>query len=163
MNPLMKLVNWYWNLRYPELSQAQVEKAFDCFEDIEQFSTFLKAAGFKWSSDGLNYTQLTDTFERPGQVLSRKFANCGGYMRLFKEFCKHRKCFISLVEYELTDGPLKNRWHYVSLIETDQGIFSQSNMDILKFDDYAKFDDFWATKYKKMRIINVHKNVDRIF
>ena len=154
---LKKLINWYWNIRYPELSTEQVNKVFDQFDSIQEFASFLKAAGFKWSSDGLNFCQATDTFERPGQVLARRFANCGGYMRLFKEFCLYKGFYDYLAEYELTDGVIRNRWHYISVIVHNGKIFSQSNMDILEFPTDDHIVDFWRMRYRKMTLIREHR------
>lgn len=149
---LKKIINWYWNLKYPELSDAQVKEFFNLFYTPMQMSEFLQANGFVWASDGLNWSRWTDTFERPGQVLARKFANCGGYMRLFKEFCLYRG--YSVAEYELINHGFD--YHYSSCVEKDGDFFMQSNLNIHKIADEAHFRSVWIVKYKSVKRISAH-------
>lgn len=127
------LINTYWNWRYPEWTRSQVENYFAKFNgSIWLLNDDLVSQGFKWASDGLNFSILTDTFARPEQVLARKFGNCGDYMRLYEEFIKYSGCARKYVQYEFTCDDALN-YHYAALIDLNNGQqICQSNLSLLE-------------------------------
>lgn len=151
---LVSIVNYFWNLFYPEWSDTEVKTFFDKFNNAFELSNYLIANGFKWQSDGLNLLPLPalDTFERPGQVLARGGANCSGYMALFSSFIKYKRCADRLEECLLHNGPI-GAWHYVGLIQ-DCGItYIQSNMSVTILD--KPLLELYKDKYKNMEMIAV--------
>lgn len=134
---LQKLINFIWRLIYGEWDEARQAELFSRFATIFDFQTWLVSNGFKWRSDGLNFSIETDTFERPGQVLARGWANCGGFMRLFEAYIKATGAVDEYVQFELT-APAKilgvipwTRWHYVSAFRIGAWWYVQSNLAFL--------------------------------
>lgn len=125
---LKLIVNFWWRLIYGEWSDERVAAYFENFHNIIELQMGLAAAGFRWRSDGLNFSIDTDTFERPGQVLARGWANCGGYMRLFEAYIKASGSASAYTQYELTSD--SGAWHYISIIEYKGGNHLQSNIQI---------------------------------
>ena len=125
------LINKYWNWRYPEWTDQQVQEYFAQFKSITDLRQDLVNKDFKWSSDGLNFSKSFDTFERPNQVLARQWANCGGFMRLFEAYIKsgNDNSIKSYTQFELISG---FKWHYVmTIVKKDGEIMTQSNLIFL--------------------------------
>lgn len=126
------IINKFWDFWYPEWTDKQVQEYFAQFKDINDFRQDLINKNFKWASDGLNFSMLFDTFERPNQVLARQWANCGGFMRLFEAYIKsgNDNSIKGYTQFELkaNDG----KWHYIMAIKKNDGeIFTQSNLNFL--------------------------------
>ena len=90
----LSIVNAFWNFFYEELSDAQVHEFYDKFSNYFELAQYLQANGFEWKSDSMNLLPIykLDSFERPNQVLARRWANCSGYMRLFSDFIRYKRC-----------------------------------------------------------------------
>ncbi len=150
---LVSIVNYFWDLFYPEWSDAEVNAFFDKFSNHFELSNYLIANNYEWLSDGLNILPIhaLDTFERPGQVLARGGANCGGWLRFFSTFIKYKRCADRLEECLLHNGQI-GAWHYVSLIQ-DRGItYIQSNMSVNILD--RPLLELYRDKYKKMELMD---------
>ena len=150
------LINKYWNWRYPEWTDQQVQEYFAQFKSITDLRQDLVNKDFKWSSDGLNFSKSFDTFERPNQVLARQWANCGGFMRLFEAYIKsgNDNSIKSYSQFELIND---YKWHYVMTITKKDGeIFTQSNLTFLS--NYAL--DICFPNYRVNKIIDSWINKD---
>lgn len=130
---LKTIINFWWRIWYGEWSDARVKAYFDRFRNIFELRQALENEGFQWQSDGLNFSIQTDTFERPGQVLARKWANCGGFMRLFEAYIKYKNDGVIFYEqFEMSTRDRK-KWHYVMLFQIEDGrYYLQTNNDIFQ-------------------------------
>lgn len=128
----LTIVNFYWSIRYPEWTDVQVKALFDSLNDHYDLVLYLKNNSFVWNSDGMNFSKEMDTFERPSQVLARKFANCSGFLRLFAEYIKYKRCADRTEEYVLyNDDILFGKWHYITYIYANGEKYIQNNMNIV--------------------------------
>ena len=128
---MLKIVNWFWNIIYPEWSLTQVKEFYDKFSNYFELSAYLLANGFTYNADGMNILPIyrLDTFARPSQVLARKFGNCSDYMRLFSEFIRYKICADEFEELFLHNGEIGN-WHYILKINDRNITYLQSNMHV---------------------------------
>lgn len=150
---IKKLIRWFWNLIYGELDEVEVKQFFDRFANVFELSNYLMANGYEWRSDGENILPYYkfDGFERPGQVLARKWANCSGWLRLYSEFIRYKRCADRLEECLLHNGTI-GAWHYVMLIQ-DCGItYIQSNMSVNILD--KPLLELYKGKYSKMELMD---------
>lgn len=125
----LNIVNWFWNIFYPEWTEAEVHAFYDKFSNYFELALYLQVNKFAYKPDGMNLLPIyrIDTFARPSQVLARKFYNCGDACRLFSEFTKYKKCADSFEEIFLHNGEIGN-WHYIMLISDRGQQYVQSNI-----------------------------------
>lgn len=125
-----KAINFFWRQIYGELTTVEKEAFYDSINSLFELINYLKLNNFKWASDGLNFQIDVDTFERPEQVLARKWANCGGFMRLYEDFIKYKfsKGFLMAFSYRQYELRGSYNWHYVMLI--DDGVLL-SNLEMI--------------------------------
>ena len=149
---LRNIVNWFWNFIYPELSNKEVEEIYSICKTPFQLETYLCSHGFKWASDGLNFSIETDSFERPNQLLSRKWGNCSGFLRLYSEFfdrigVKHEEIMLL--------NTLDKSWHYINIFEFENKYYMQSNISLTEADNFDKIWEYWKTKGYDKKLINI--------
>jgi hypothetical protein len=147
------IVNTWWNFFYEELSEAQVHEFYDKFSNYFELSAYLKANGYEWGSDGMNILPYykADSFERPGQVLARKFANCSGWMRMFSSFIRYKKCADKVEECLLHNGAIGD-YHYVCMIQDRGVVYLQSNMNVSVLD--KPLLEYYKDKYHFQELID---------
>ena len=128
---ILDVVNWFWAQSCPEWTDAQVKEFFDQFSNHFELANYLAANKFTWNSDGMNILPVhaLDTYERPSQLLARKFGNCTGYLRLFSEFIKYKRCADSMEEYLMHNGEIGS-WHAIIVIQSNGIVYYQSNMNV---------------------------------
>lgn len=144
----MKLIIWFWNVVYGEWTKEQKEKLYNDLADVTELEQYLCNSGFEWQSDGLNWNISMDTFERPERLLSRRFGNCGDFMRLYEDFLKF-KSKGRYTQYELRAGYL---WHYVSVIN---GKLFQTNIKLLPMQgDEGATLLYYFPQYKEVHILD---------
>lgn len=152
----MWLINFYWNRRYPELNNEEVKVIFEKHQSIIGFATYLYVEKFTYNHDGLNYTYILDTFERPNQVLARKFANCSGYMRLWQDYVEYMRNADEIIQYDMNNGwqwklnPLGGQWHYISFIRVDNKWYLQSNVNIIEIASPESTLEVYKKEYKNI-------------
>lgn len=120
-------------MKYGRWSEQKKNELYIMLHTVEDLAAWLKDNGYKWGSDGLNFSIQTDTFARPEDVLARGFGNCGDFMRLFEDFIKYKNSqgvYVadSYLQYELTDA--NENWHYVMIIKRSGEFMLQSNGSI---------------------------------
>jgi len=146
------VVNSFWNLIYPELSDKEVEGIYSLCKTPFQFEVYLCSHGFNWASDGLNFNILTDSFEKPSQVLSRKWANCSGFLRLYsvlfdKLGIKHKETLLLH-----SDGM---RWHYINIFQYEGKFYQQSNIALTEITNFGKLWQEWKDKGYTKRMVDL--------
>lgn len=149
---LKKIINLYWRMIYGEWTPEQVREFMGRFDTVSGFQTWLVDQGFKWRSDGLNFSIQTDTFERPEQVLARKWANCGGFMRLFETFIKLRSAASEYTQYEISNS--EGRWHYVMFFKIGDQWHCQSNLNIFPALHYVANIKQYFPQYTTVNVID---------
>lgn len=125
----LNIVNWFWNIFYPEWTEAEVYAFYDQFSNYFELALYLQVNKFTYKPDGMNLLPIyrIDTFARPSQVLARKFYNCSDMERLFSEFIRYKRCADSFEEILLHNGEIGN-WHYILIINDRGKQYIQSNI-----------------------------------
>ena len=153
INKILRFViNSFWNFIYPELSEKEVEEIYSLCKTPFQLEVYLCSHGFKWASDGLNFNILSDSFEKPSQVLSRKWANCSGFLRLYSTLfdkigIKHKE--ILLIHSD------KIQWHYINIFQYDGKFYQQSNIALTEITSFDKLWQEWKEKGYGKRTVNL--------
>jgi len=150
----LSIVNAFWNFFYEELSDAQVHELYDKFSNYFELAQYLQANGFEWKSDSMNLLPIykLDSFERPNQVLARRWANCSGYMRLFSDFIRYKRCADKVEECLLHNGAI-GEYHYVCMIQDRGVVYLQSNMGVSVLD--KPLLEYYKGKYHFQELIDV--------
>lgn len=139
------IINSFWNFIYPEWTDAEVKAVYDSMSNQFELTQYLISNGFTWNNDGLNANYYTDSYERPGQVLARKFANCTGFLRLYSEFMQYHKCVDYFEEIMLFHED-SYRWHAI-IVMYDRGVcYYQSNINVSQIDSKQQILDYYKEK-----------------
>ena len=146
------IINSFWNFIYPELTDKQVSQEMSLCKTPFQLETYLCSRGFKWASDGLNFSLETDSFEKPSQVLSRKWANCSGFLRLYSYFfdlnrIKHKEILLYSTKTKL--------WHYINIFEYEGKNYQQSNISLTEIINFDKLWQEWKDKGYDRKAVDI--------